>query len=219
MSSRRGQTLRALPALVVLVDRPRWAEACWSALPAVAREADALILRDKESPPRKLLAWVLRIKERVPDAALWVDGSLSVALASEAAGLHLPAAHVAASTMRSFWPGWISAAAHDAGEALWHREADCLIWGHAFMTRSKPGLFPRQTLSEVVQATTRPVLAIGGINAENCCQLSGLGLSGVVVGDGVWLSPDPAAAARSIREAVLAPSWRAGGGEWDDANH
>jgi thiamine-phosphate diphosphorylase len=212
MSSRQGEILRDIPALVVLLDRPRWAEASWSALSAVAREADALLLRDKESPPREFLAWVLRIKERVPDAALWVDGSLSVAMASEAAGLHLPAAHLAASTMRPFWPRWLSASAHDASEALWHHEADCLIWGHAFMTRSKPGLFPRQTLSEVVQAATRPVLAIGGINPENCCQLSGRGLSGVVASDGVWLSPDPAAAARRIREAVLAPSWRTGEG-------
>ncbi|MCY0879576.1 MAG: thiamine phosphate synthase [Firmicutes bacterium] len=210
-SAHAASPLISAPALVVLLDRPRLGPGYQAALPAVACMADALLLRDKEAAPREFLVWALAIRERVGAGAvpLWVDGSLSVALASGAEGLHLPAAHLASGTMRAFWPRTLSAAVHDRAEAEWHRAADCLIWGHAFPTRSKPGLPPRQTLTEVQQVAACPILAIGGITADTCAQLAGRGLAGVVAGDGVWLQPDPARAAEAIRRTVLAPGWRA----------
>lgn len=204
------KVLNEAPKLVLVLDRPRFPESMWSFLPELGDVADAVLVRDQEGSPRDLIRLAERVRTLAPQLPLWIHGRLEVALALDAEGLHLPANHLPADRMRAWWPGRLSASAHDGGEAWVHRGADVLIWGHTFVTRSKPGLTPRRTtaLNEVQRVASCPILAIGGINSGNVARLAGWGLTGVAVADGIWCTANPAEAARHIRATIRNVGWQ-----------
>lgn len=199
--------------LVALIDLPRFPESGWTVLPEVVPSVDAVLLRGKSLSPIALYEVGTRLRQTAPPVALWVSDRLDVALALGSAGLHLPADGLGPTRIRPFWSGTLSAAVHDGQEASKQLGADLWIWGHAFPTRSKPGAPARSRLAlqEVLALATCPVLAIGGIGVDNVSQLAGLGLRGVVVQDGIWLAPNPAAAALKLKQAVSDPRWQGGG--------
>ncbi len=195
------------PLFLVLLDGPRFHESNWDAVASVMSFADALVVRYPGTHSRGLWELALEVRHVASEAALWVDGPLEVALALGAEGWHLPSTQIPASLVRRHWTGRLSAAAHTPEEASWHHGADLLVWGHAFRTRSKPNVCPRQNLASVLLRSETPIVAIGGITRDTAPLLSGQGLRGVVVADGVWSTPDPVQAARQIRAAIDAPGW------------
>ena len=65
-----------------------------------------------------------------------------------------------------------------------HRSVVQIIWGGAvFATGSKADAaeLPHETLKAICEAVSIPVVAIGGITAENISQLKGTGICGVAV--------------------------------------
>ncbi len=195
------------PFLIGLLDVPRFPHAAWALMPAVLSFADALLLRHKLATPNELFQVARRVRHMVPDTPLWINGPLEVALAIDAEGWHLPAGQMPASAVRAHWSRMLSAAAHTLEEARWHQGADILIWGHAFVTRSKPNTPPRHGLDTIIDGSVKPVAAIGGITPTTAPQLSGRGLQGVVVADGLWMAADPVNAAYRIRHAIDSPGW------------
>ncbi len=195
------------PLLIGLVDVPRFPDSAWDLLPAIMPFVDALLLRHKLATPAELWRLARRVRQIIPDLPLWINGPLEVALAIEAEGWHLSGQQIAAPVLRSYWTGHLSAAVHTLQEARWHHGADVLVWGHAFRTRSKPDVRPRDGLDTIITATAEPVAAIGGITPTTVTQLTGKGLSGVVVADGLWMAADPIDAARCIRSAIDVPTW------------
>ncbi len=169
--------------------------------------ADAILIRNPREHPRALWELGLAVRRVVPNTPLWVNGPLEVALTLEAEGWHLPSKQVPASLLKHHWPGILSASAHTPEEVSWHHQANILVWGHAFPTRSKPDAPPRNNLAAVRLKAGAPILAIGGITAHTAPLLSGQGLSGVVVADGVWEAREPVEAAQRIRAALDAPEW------------
>ncbi|NMP24282.1 thiamine phosphate synthase [Sulfobacillus harzensis] len=198
------------PELVLLIDLPRFPKSAWEWLPPLQSIADAMLIRAKGEPQQTLIAAVERVRTLAPRSPIWVNGPLEVARDMGADGLHLPADADGAEYVRRDWPGYLTASAHSTDEARRHRGADCLVWGHAFATRSKPGLLPRTTLKDVLDAAPQPVLAIGGINTATVEQLQGSGLAGVVVADGVWLQGNPLQAAEDIKNIVATARWKGG---------
>lgn len=196
------------PEFVLLVDLPRFPKSAWEWLPSLQSVADAVLIRAKGESPETLAAVLERVRTLAPAAPVWVNGSWQVARGMGADALHLPADSDASEKLRRYWPGYLTASAHSADEARRHRGADCLIWGHAFATRSKPGLSPRTTLTEVLDAASQPVLAIGGITIATVDSLQGFGLAGVVVADGVWLQANPLQAAEHIKNIVATAHWK-----------
>ena len=57
-----------------------------------------------------------------------------------------------------------------------------------------------QTLQEICQAVTIPVVAIGGITAENALQLRGFGGQGIAVISAIFAKLDCTAAAKEMRQ-------------------
>lgn len=200
--------LHPVPELVLLIDWSRFPASAWEWLPSLQGVADVLLIRVKGEPEATQMAAMERVRTLSPTATLWLNGALSVARAVAAQGLHLPAQAEAAQSMRRQWSGYLTASVHSAGEALRHQGADTLVWGHAFATRSKPDLAPRTTLQDVLGTARQPVLAIGGINPDTVGQLKGLGLAGVVVGDGVWCQDNPVDAAQYIKNIVARSEWK-----------
>lgn len=78
--------------------------------------------------------------------------------------------------------------------------ADYVAFGSVFPSPTKPGAV--RATPELLRAARRdldlPIVAIGGITAENANELLALGVDAVAVVTGVFGSVDPAAAARRI---------------------
>ncbi|RLC62163.1 MAG: thiamine phosphate synthase, partial [Chloroflexi bacterium] len=83
--------------------------------------------------------------------------------------------------------------------------ADYLGVGDVYGTPSKPDAgapIGVERLAQVVKAVSIPVVAIGGITAANAAAVIQAGAAGVAVISAVVAAPDPAAAARRLREIV-----------------
>ncbi len=85
------------------------------------------------------------------------------------------------------------------------QQADYVMFGHVFETASHPGQPGRglDALREAVDAAVGvPVIAVGGITAENVSDVLAAGASGVAVIRAITGADDPEASARSLREAL-----------------
>ena len=189
--------------------------------PGLARAAarggvDSVQVRAKELEAGALLERVLAVIEAVraehPGVVVLVNERADVALLAGADGVHLPEA--------SFGPKWAKELKRLAARSPFivgrsiHGPAglaapgtgrlDYLMFGHVFATGSKPGLPPRglESLARVVRGSPVPVVAVGGITAENARAAIEAGAAGVAVISAIRDAPDPAEAARALRRAI-----------------
>jgi thiamine-phosphate pyrophosphorylase len=80
--------------------------------------------------------------------------------------------------------------------------ADYLGSGAVFGSQTKKDAksMTTQMLQSIAAAVEIPVVAIGGIDAENISGLNGLGLAGAAVVSGIFAQDDVEAAARKLRD-------------------
>jgi len=78
--------------------------------------------------------------------------------------------------------------------------ADYLGVGAVFSTSTKEDAadVPLETLRTICSSVSIPVVAIGGINANNLLQLKGSGVNGVAVISAIFAKPDVASATREL---------------------
>jgi thiamine-phosphate pyrophosphorylase len=167
-------------------------------------------LREKElSPPEHflLLRHIGVVGTRYKTTVTMMHGDVVPQAMTRARGMHLPSgADVAA--MRGRVPDWlIGASAHSAAEAasLIAAGADYVTISPIFLTDSKPGYGPAlglDGLAAVVAAAKGPVIALGGITAENAAACLKAGAAGVAVMGEVMRSVDPEATVRALVDAI-----------------
>lgn len=171
---------------------------------------DAVQLRERDIADRELygLAEELRRITQDADAALVISQRVDIALATGADGVHL---------------GWRSMRVKDVGKLAGERlqvgvschnlaqfrsveaaGADYVLLGPVFDTRAGRG--PAETLGleglqDLVANARVPVIAIGGINAENVAAVRDAGVAGVAVISAIIASDDP----RTAAERLLSP--------------
>lgn len=198
----------ALPVLMLITDRrlaggeDRLVEAVGE---AVNGGVNAVQLREKDLSSADLLRLANRIREATSGrAALIVNGSLEVALAAGADGVHLPEA--AAMVERPERPFLVGRSVHsrEAAERAWAECSDYLIAGPVYETTSHPGTAGGgpELIESITAAVAIAVLAVGGITAQRVEGVIRAGASGVAVISAVLGSPRPEEAARELREAV-----------------
>ena len=80
--------------------------------------------------------------------------------------------------------------------------ADYLGSGAVFGSTTKLNAKPmtKELLREITEAVDIPVVAIGGINADNAVTLKGTGIAGIAVVGAIFASADIRAAARELAE-------------------
>ena len=174
---------------------------------AAAGPAVALHARDRSAGGAALAAAATRLLAlaRPPEAAVFVSGRPDIAAALGAHGVQLAAGDLAPADARRLLPGgWIGRSVHDLAEAAAAvaEGADFLIVGNVYETDSHPGR-PAAGLDllRTVSALGRPVIAIGGLDAERAREARAAGAYGVAAIRALWHAKDAAAAAL----AMLAP--------------
>ncbi|MFQ5718222.1 MAG: thiamine phosphate synthase [Acidobacteriota bacterium] len=144
------------------------------------------------------------VRRQRPDLPLLVSRRLDVALATGAAGVHLPARGLAVDAVRRLVPGSfrVGVSTHSVDEviAAQRRGADHAFLGPVFPTDSHPGHPGRGVglLRQATSATSIPLWAIGGIGAHNVDAVRALPVAGVAVIRAVWTAVDAAAAVRRL---------------------
>ncbi|MCL2402589.1 MAG: thiamine phosphate synthase [Oscillospiraceae bacterium] len=164
-------------------------------------------LREKERFGREYYELAVKAKA-VTDrfgVPLIIDDRVDIALAVDAAGVHLGQTDLPiAAARRIMGPGKIiGATAKTVPQAL-HAEsegADYLGVGAIYPTTTKvvTVLTPVATLSEIAQTVKIPVIAIGGLNAGNLDVLYGSGADGIAVVTAIMNSANPKQAAQELR--------------------
>ncbi len=178
---------------------------------ALAAGLDTIQLRDKRAGGGTLLAAArdLRALTRAHGAALLVNDRIDVALAAEADGVHLPAASFPIATARALLGAGprIGRSTHASEEACRAAAdgADYVVLGPVFATPSKEPYGPPLGLETIATAATRvpcPVIAIGGITAENAAAVRTAGAYGIAVVRALLDAHDPAKVTRKLRAAL-----------------
>jgi thiamine-phosphate pyrophosphorylase len=191
---------------------------------AAAAGVSLIHVRERDLADRPLAALVRRIVAAAAGtpAAVVVNERTDVAIAAGAAGVHLRAACVEAPRVRRIVPPdfLVGRSIHAADEASAHMAGtDYLVMGTVFSTASKPDLETPAgvgALAAACRATFVPVLAIGGITADNVVEVAAAGAAGVAAiglfadlfntSSGPDLESVIGAAVSSLRQAFGAPS-------------
>jgi len=165
-------------------------------------------LREKERSGREYYELAVKVKT-VTDrygVPLIIDDRVDIALAADAAGVHLGQADLPVAAARAVMgPGKIIGATAKTVEqalAAGADNADYLGVGAIYPTTTKviTVITPVATLKDIAKSVTIPIIAIGGLNAGNLEALYDSGASGIAVVTAIMNSPNPKSAAAELRQ-------------------
>ena len=134
-----------------------------------------------------------------------VNDSVEVALECGADGVHVGQSDIQGRDIRALiGPDkilGISANTVETALSAQKAGADYIGVGAVFGTTTKKDAknLSVEQLRAICDAVDIPVVAIGGIGAENLLQLRGSGVDGVAVVSAIFAQPDPGAAAKRLR--------------------
>lgn len=179
---------------------------------ACAGGATLIQLREKDTGGRDYLTLAQQVKAVTDrwNVPLIIDDRVDVAIACDAAGVHVGASDLPVAVCRKLLgPDKIvgaTAKTVEAAQTAYADGADYLGTGAIYPTTTHvtTKLTPVSTLDEICRAVHIPVVAIGGLNADNMDVLANSPIAGIAVVSAVMKAEDPCAAAAHIKEKFLA---------------
>ena len=203
------------PPLLIITDRKQ-AQAPLEDILAASFAAGCrwASLREKDLPREEQIALARRllIVARDWDALLTLHGNPTLAQDARLDGVHLPAganSSVAREMLGADALIGISLHSQEEAEKLDPALVDYAIAGPAFATASKPEygrVLGMLGIGKISEATSVPIIAIGGITPDAVAEMRVAGAVGVAVMGGVMRAQDAGREVESLIEA-LAPSF------------
>ena len=179
---------------------------------AIRGGADVLQLRDKEAGSGRLYRVALQLRKLTRDAKIpfIVNDRLDIALAADADGVHVGQADLPASVVREIMgPGKILGVSVETVEEAVLAEkdgADYLGVGPVFEAReTKPDTGEPLGVDRIVRIRRHcrlPIVAIGGIDAENARKVREAGADAAAVISAIVAADDIAQAARRLKRIL-----------------
>ena len=176
---------------------------------AILGGADVLQLRDKESSSGRLYRVAMQLRKLTRDANIpfIVNDRLDIALAADADGVHVGQADLPASVVREIMgPGRILGVSVDTVEEALLAEkdgADYLGVGPVFEARgTKPDAGEPLGVDRIARIRRHcrlPIVAIGGIDAENAGKVRDAGADAAAVISAIGTADDIARAVRRLK--------------------
>ena len=167
-------------------------------LQAIEGGATFVQLREKHADRVELLRTAAALKKlcAARGVAFVVNDDVETALACKADGVHVGQSDVSVERAREILgaSAIVGASAQTVGQALAAERAGA--------SKADAADVPFKTLREICAAVKIPVVAIGGITAENIGQLAGSGIAGVAVISAIFAQVDIAGAARGLRASA-----------------
>jgi len=171
------------PSLYFLTDRSRVS----NPLAVISRMPPncGVVLRDYDAPDRQVIAHAIAAIARQRSLRLLVGADGDLARAVGAAGIHLPEARISETARwRYRFPSWLITVSAHSGRTLRAAArggADAVFLGPAFTTQSHPGgsVLGVDRLRVLAQTSPIPVIALGGLNADNIEHLRGASIAGI----------------------------------------
>lgn len=145
-----------------------------------------VVVRDYEHPDRRSLCMSLASIAKRQKCRLFVAGDLELAKAVKADGFHLPEHMLSERTAihKAKTMGLLVSAACHNRAALRRAEVACVDYAlvsPVFATNSHPGALPlgMHRFARLIDGTTMPIVALGGIEPKTVGTLKGLRLGGI----------------------------------------
>jgi thiamine-phosphate pyrophosphorylase len=178
---------------------------------AIAGGADTIQFRQKEGSTRQMI----RVAEQMQDVCkragvtFIINDRVDVAIASHADGVHLGQDDFPIPLARKLLGEEAiiggSAGSMDEARKCLLEGADYIGFGPVYPTTSKEDAGPAaglDLLKQIVEAIALPIIAIGGITADNVLPVIKAGPHGFAVISAVCCQNDPAEAARCLRRSL-----------------
>ncbi|MDP6110348.1 MAG: thiamine phosphate synthase [Planctomycetota bacterium] len=170
----------------------------------------AIQLREKDLTPREVHEVgkeLLRICHN-HGSELFINDRIDVAMALGAAGVQLTATSLSPDDARNCSAGLqlgVSIHSLEEAEKASNQTADFFVLGPVYYTKSKAGMGEPIGVEAVAQASaasTKPVVAIGGLNSENSEPVIHAGAAAVAVISSVFAAPSPGRAVEELLDTV-----------------
>ncbi|MBM7649741.1 thiazole tautomerase (transcriptional regulator TenI) [Bacillus ectoiniformans] len=175
---------------------------------SVQEQIDFFHIREKNRTAIELYKGVQEIIDAgFPVERIIINDRGDVAAALGTFGVQLAHHSLPASVVKKTFPGLSAGkSVHSLEEAkLAEQEGvDYLLFGHLYLTSSKPGKVGRglRSLREITRTVRCPVLGIGGITPDRAKDVIFSGAQGIAVMSGILQADEPVKAAKAYRKSV-----------------
>ncbi|MBI4305292.1 MAG: thiamine phosphate synthase [Chloroflexi bacterium] len=174
---------------------------------AVTGGVNLVQLREKERPAIEVYNLAVQLRDICRGRALFlVNDRVDIALAAGADGVQLGERSLPLEPAQKISGGklLLGRSVHSVEGAIAAKDADFLVVGTIFSSKSHPGETPAGVglVSKVARAVDAPVIGIGGINASNAGGVMAAGAAGVAVIGAILGDAHPGAAAAALRRSI-----------------
>lgn len=167
-------------------------------------------LREKQRGGREYLELARKVKKITDayDIPLIIDDRIDIALAADAAGVHVGQSDIPVEYARKLLgPDKIvgaTAKTVEQARTAYAAGADYLGVGAMYPTTTKvvTVLTPPEMLNKIAEAVPIPMIAIGGLNPDNMDIIKGRPVAGVAVVSAIMKAENPKEAARQLKQWV-----------------
>jgi thiamine-phosphate pyrophosphorylase len=178
---------------------------------AIEGGADTIQFRQKGGSTREMIEIARKLKGMCTEAGVTfiVNDRIDVAIASEADGVHLGQDDFPITLARKLMGEDViiggSAVSLEDAQRCFAEGVDYVGFGPVYPTSSKPDASSPtgiEIMKKAIEAVPLPVIAIGGIHAQNVSEVMHTGAYGIAVISAVCCQTDPKQATRKLSRAM-----------------